>query len=396
MLNFDKKNKCFGCTACKKVCPKKAIEMKENEDGFLEPYIIEEKCIKCGMCEKKCPALNYKEEEKISPVKTVSAYKKDNNDYREYTSGGIFFEIAKLVIEEKGYVCGCIWDDEMNAKHIVSNNIDIVRKMQTSKYVQSDLNDCFEQIEKLTQKGTKVLFTGTACQIAGLKSAIDNNDLLYTCEIVCHGVPSPKVWKKYVNYVEKKEKSKLKNVNFRYKGKYGWITPYSKYYFENGKEKMFLTYNEDIYLQGFSKSLFYRSSCYSCIYKGKKSLSDLIIGDFWGCSSELLAATNNRGISIVLVNSEKGNELLDKIYEYYNVREEKLKEVVTENSPIIKPVSPNSKRTDFFEKLNYLDDKKMVKKIKEMTFDKKTYIKGVMYKMGILEKIKVKKYKRTH
>lgn len=396
MLEFDKRHKCFVCTACKSICPQQAIEMIENEEGFLEPKIIEEKCIKCGLCERKCPAINYNQKEKINPLKVISAYKKNSKDYKNYTSGGVFIELAKKIIEENGYVCGCIWNDNMEAEHILTNNISEIEKMQTSKYVQSNLKDCIKRIKELTKDEIKVLFTGTACQIAAVKSVLEDNDLIYTCEIVCHGVPSPKVWRKYVGYMEKKTKSKIKNVNFRFKGKYGWITPFSKYYFENGKEKRFLTYNEDVYLQGFSKSLFYRKSCYNCIYKGKKSLSDVIIGDFWGCPSKLLENNHNKGISIVLINNEKGKRLFDKISEHYIINEEVLEDVIKENSPIIKPVEENDNRQKFFEDLIDISDEKMVENIKKLTFNKNTYIKQWMYKLGILEKLKMNRYRKKH
>ena len=146
----------------------------------------------------------------------------------------------------------------------------------------------------------------------------------------------------------------------------------------------------------FSKSLFYRKSCYNCIYKGKKSLSDVIIGDFWGCPSKLLENNHNKGISIVLINNEKGKRLFDKISEHYIINEEVLEDVIKENSPIIKPVEENDNRQKFFEDLIDISDEKMVENIKKLTFNKNTYIKQWMYKLGILEKLKMNRYRKKH
>lgn len=283
----------------------------------------------------------------------------------------------------------------MEAIHILSNNIKEIEKMQTSKYVQSNLKNVFSEIKEKIDNNRKVLFTGTACQIAGLKKVIKDTELLYTCEIVCHGVPSPKVWKNYVKYIEYKYKSKLSNVNFRYKGKYGWITPFTKYYFEDGKEIQFLSYCNDIYMQGFSQSLYYRNTCYNCSYKGKRSMADITIGDFWGCPTELLMESENKGISVILINSQKGIKLIDKIAEKYIINETNLNNVIRENHPLMNSVKINKNREKFFNNLSD-NDKEMIKNIKKLNLDKKIYIKKLLYKLRIFEKIKMIKYKKEH
>ena len=288
MIDFDFEKNCYGCRNCENICPTKAIKMKENNEGFLIPFIEKEKCINCGLCNIKCPFLNIKKDNTNMQLRTwYSCYMKDEKKRQESSSGGIFPLLADWVLQSNGYVCGCIWNNEIEAVHVVTNKIEDINKMKGSKYVQSNLKSVVEEINLLLKNEKKVLFTGTPCQVAAIKNYFSNQKNLYTMAVICEGVSSPKVWKKYKCYEEKINNSKIKDVKFRCKD-IGWEPPIMKIFFENGKVKSQLTYSANIFGQGFLQGLFYRNSCNNCQYKLENYNADIIVGDLWGASKELL------------------------------------------------------------------------------------------------------------
>lgn len=393
MINFNFEKYCYGCAACKYKCPKSAIKMEYNSEGFLVPKIDMEKCIGCGVCEKVCPYLNEDMQNKICEEDVIcAAYRKNTKNYRNYTSSGIFSEIARNFIEAGNYVAGCIWDENMKARHIVSCKMNDIRKMACSKYVQSDIQEIYEEIHKVLNLNKKILICGTPCQIAAIKRSFISNNI-YTIAIVCHGTPSPKVWEKYKEKLEKEQNSKMINANFRYKGKFGWITPYTKYEFENGKKIKRLSFTDDPYVIAFGEDLLHRNSCYECKYKGSNSGADLIIGDFWGCPSRLLKKSHNKGISAVIVHTENGKKLLEKISDKFNYEEECVKDIVKENNPILNPVKYNFKREDFYT--DFIKNES-IDKFSFSTDNFKYKLKKIMYKIYVFEIIKRIKYKFKH
>lgn len=395
MINFDFSKNCYGCSACKNVCSTNAIKMVGNVEGFLVPTVDKTKCVDCKMCDKVCPYLNRNNSSSKKPEdKVVSAYRKDSSKYKEYTSSGIFAELARIMIKNGGKVCGCIWDDEMHAKHILTDDINIVKKMSYSKYVQSSLEDCYKEIQESLKSGKNVLFCGTPCQVAALNNYVKfYKENLYTIGIVCHGTPSPAVWEKYKTILEKKNNSRMIDANFRYKGKYGWLTPFTQYKFENGKEEVKLSFTEDPYVIAFGADILHRNTCYKCDYKGTKSGADLITGDFWGCSSNLLKKSKNRGISSVIVHTKKGNEMIDLLREKFEIQESSENLIEAENKPIYTPVKYNPVREKFYDSfgktgnLNYI----------YIMFNRRKYkIKRVLYKISFFELLKRAKYKIKH
>ncbi|MCI5656056.1 MAG: Coenzyme F420 hydrogenase/dehydrogenase, beta subunit C-terminal domain [Ruminococcus sp.] len=392
-FNFDKQ--CYGCRACENICVRKAITMKYNSEGFLIPVVDKDKCIECKLCEKICPKLTAVDiPKKCDSDKIVSAYRKDSSRYREYTSSGIFNELAKRTIANGGKVCGCIWNENMQAEHILTDNIEDVKKMSYSKYVQSDMKECYREIEQTLKDGYHVLFSGTPCQVAAMKKYLRKDySGLFTIAIVCHGVPSPKVWEAYKTKLENEQNAKMVNANFRYKGKYGWITPFSYYEFDDGKKLEKLSFTEDPYVIAFGADILHRNTCYNCNYKGSLNEADLIIGDFWGCSSKLLSASKNKGISSVIIHTQKGQEMIDSLSDVFVLDTSTSDFIKAENKPIYAPVKYNPVREKFY---NDFKQDGSLKFIYTMFNRKKYKVKRVLYKFSIFELLKRMKYKIKH
>ena len=384
VINFNFENNCYGCRNCENICPQKAIKMVENQEGFLIPKIDYEKCVDCGLCAQKCPYLQVNKNQSLQEKKWYACYLIDEEKRKQSASGGIFAALADLLIKNDGYVCGCIWNENLEAVHIITNKPEEIEKMKGSKYVQSNLKDCAPTIQKMLLHH-KVLFTGTPCQVAAIKKYVGNNENLYTMSVICKGVPSPKVWKKYVQNLEKNNKSKLLNVQFKNK-EIGWEPPVMKQFFENGKITSKLSFSTDLYGIGFLQGLFYRNSCSNCQYKLAGYNADIVVGDFWGASKSIVQETNNKGVSAVLVNSKKGQELFSQIasqIKFYSMNEE---DIIRENQMIIKSVTIHPNRNKFYENIDRIDinqnirdniilpvNKKLKNVIKELAYKTKTY-----------------------
>lgn len=250
MIKINRKEECCGCTACKSICPVDAIEMKEDEEGFLYPYIDEKLCIHCNACEKACPMLNVEKEEKVKQ-KAYIVNNKNTKIRLESTSGGAFTAIAEYVIEKKGIVFGAAFNEDLEVEHIAINNKEELKRFRGSKYVQSDMNDTFTQVKKYLEQGTIVCFSGTPCQVEGLKKFLPKEySNLITVDVVCRAVPSPKLYRLYKQYMKKKMKSdEIEDIIFRDKSVYGYryttMTVKTKYkIYHNGVES-------DPYLRAF-------------------------------------------------------------------------------------------------------------------------------------------------
>ena len=395
MINFDFDKLCYGCKACESICTHGAISFESNLEGFLAPKIDESRCVSCGLCEKVCPYLNENANNQINDEDKIYAlFRRDSCEYKEYTSSGIFHYLARTIIMSNGYVCGCVWDKNMKAVHIVSNNLDDVKRMSYSKYVQSDISDCFLKIKEKLNNGKKVLFCGTPCQAAALRMFLMRDfENLYVLAIVCHGVPSPGVWNEYKNLLQEQVKSEMINANFRYKGKYGWITPYTKYEFKSGKVLEKLSFTEDPYVIAFGADILHRNSCYRCKYKGSNNNADLVIGDFWGCPTKLLKASKNRGISAVIVHTQKGNELIDEFQKQFYVEKSTIDNITSENRPIMNPVKYNPYRETFYDDFSQSHS---VMLLYTMMNRKKYRVKRILYKFSVFEMIKRFKYLIKH
>lgn len=306
-----KEKACTGCTACMNICPKAAIQMKEDCEGFLYPNINETLCIGCNLCDKVCPILK----EKTSQRKQVIAYaakNKENNVRKICASGGVFSAISDWILDQNGSVYGAVFDKNFQVIHAKAENKKIRDRMRGSKYPQSSLDHIFQKVKSDLDSDKKVLFSGTPCQIDGLKSYLRKEyKQLYLCDIICHGVMSPKVFQDFIQFLSKKFHASIKSICFRDK-KEDWINQRWKYEMENGKVRV-----DDTYMLKLKK-LYYghlcmRPSCHECLYANLNRVSDLTIGDYWGIDEAVPGFRDHLGISCILVNTEKGVELLENI-----------------------------------------------------------------------------------
>lgn len=359
MIDIKDKSQCCGCNACYNICPKNCIDMIMDEEGFVYPYIDKTNCIKCNLCEKKCPILN--EKYSVEP-QLYGVFSNDSEISKKSSSGGLFSLLSKIILNNGGIVYGARYNEKNLVVHDYITTYDEIDKLRGSKYVQSDINDSLKKVKQHLKEGLVVLFSGVPCHIAGLKSYLGKDyENLYCIEIVCHGVPSPKIYKDYIKSLEDKFKSKIKCINFREKSN-GWENYNIFIQFENG-EKIIENAMENTYMKGFLKDLYIRPSCFDCKFKNFSSGSDIVLGDLWGISNIDKEFYNNNGVSMVSINSKKGKELFEKIPEE-NISKKKfnLDDVSKYNPCLVKSTPLYKERNDFFKKYNGKNLKKLVKK----------------------------------
>lgn len=396
MIDKEIKNKkdCSGCHACMSICPKGCITMTHDNEGFLYPKVNYNLCIKCKKCIDVCPVIN-----KPKTNETPQAYaciNKDEETRLKSSSGGIFTLLADLVLQEEGAVFGAAFNSQFELEHICIDNSNIhdLDKLRGSKYLQSRIGNAYIEAENKLKTGKPVLFTGTPCQIAGLRSYLNkqnrvdieykenkekneskekegnignkgNNEKernkegyeekkeyanLITMDFVCHGVPSPKVWDIYRKFREDKEQTKTQIVNFRYK-KEGWKKFSMFFKFDNDNE---YTNNleKDIYLKAFLKDLCLRPSCYDCKFKGLNRYSDITLADFWGVAKELPDMDDDSGTSLVFVNSVNGQEIFDKIKDDMIFKEANIQSAIKYNPAAIRSAKYNKDRDMFMRQIS--------------------------------------------
>ena len=309
------KNICSGCGACEQKCPASAIKMQPDEEGFLYPVIDFDKCTNCGLCRKICPVANKYKDTEEEP--RAYAAKILNEDIRKNSSsGGMFTYFAEKILSQNGVVFGAGFDANMRVVHKYCDSVDELPSIRGSKYVQSEIGDSYKRAKEFLDEGRAVLFTGTACQIGGLFAYLGDKkyDNLYTLDIICHGVPSPKIWADYLKLREKKAESKAVKVSFRDKTE-GWQSYSMKISFENGTEYRELSGN-DMYLKGFIQDLYLRPACSACSFKQMHRQSDITMADFWGIEKELPKYDDKKGTSLILAHTPKAEKLIgdtDKI-----------------------------------------------------------------------------------
>jgi len=354
------KTACNGCGACHDICLNNCIEMRTDNEGFLYPFFIEENCISCNACERVCPVTQNKKKISRKPQSFI-AWNKDDNVRATSTSGGLFSALADNTISEGGIVVGAAFDQSYHLRHTTASNRQGYLPMMGSKYLQSDTRGIYRQVKEYLNTGESVLFTGTACQIAGLNAFLNKEyDRLLTCEVICHGVPSPGVYKDYLRYLESKMRSKVNTYQFRSK-KYGWsnLTVCVKY--ANGKKK---TYKARYcpYHTWFGKHFSIRPSCYQCFFRGMNREADITIGDFWGIENYRSDIDRDKGVSLVLANSKKGIRCLNDIKEKLYLEQCPFDWVIEKNPYLIKNYPIPLQREAFFSDYRNMSIKELVKK----------------------------------
>ena len=332
MITVIDKKDCCGCSACVQRCPKHCISLCEDSEGFSYPQVDTESCIDCGLCEKVCPMLHPSEEGR-KPLAVYAAKNKDEEIRRTSSSGGVFTALAEKIIREGGLVFGACFNADWEVVHDYTETIEGLSRFRGSKYVQSRIGETYGQAETFLKTGRKVLFSGTPCQIAGLRKFLRKKyENLLTVDVICHGAPSPAVWREYLKEEIARQRGKntvlprpihekdvlVEGISFRDKT-FGW----KKYSFAlalsttNGSGEKFsfcsrIPLNENLFLKGFLADLYLRPSCYACLFKCGKSGSDVTLGDFWGLQEVMPEFDDDKGMTALLVNDERGEACVDK------------------------------------------------------------------------------------
>lgn len=378
-LEKNNKKDCNGCGICTLGCPTNAIKMIEDKEGFFYPQIDEEKCIKCNKCKKTCS--NYNDSK--GNEKVYMAINKNKDELRKSSSGGMYYILAKYVIEKKGVVFGVEYGENLKVQHNYYETLKECQKFQGSKYLRSDIGNSYEKVKEFLNKDRYVLFTGTPCQCNALRTYLKKDyEKLILCDIVCHANPSQKVFDKYVKEIEEKNGKKVIKIWFRSKEN-GWKNQTPIIEFEN-REKI----EENTYFQAFVSELLGRPSCHDCKFATSKRVTDFSIADFWGIEKVLPNVKNDdTGISVLTVNSEKGN----KIFQEVNLNMEiiEVDKEVTFSYNHGHNVPPHKNRQKFFDNLDTMPVIENMQKCLKVSFTKKALRKLKRIVKGILKKAKI-------
>lgn len=350
--------------------------MREDEEGFLYPFVDMSECIDCGLCEKSCPIIN--RGENVEPLKVIAAKNPDEEERMRSSSGGMFILLAREVIDKGGIVFGAVWDDKWEVKISCAETMEEVYPMLGSKYLQARVETAYKDAETYLKAGKKLLFTGSPCQIAGLHSFLrkDYPNLL-TVDFLCHGAPSPGVWRRYLSELMRKNTavkavvgkntvsqslncmSSIEDIKFRDK-RLGWkkfsFTVLKKSASKADKNSVSLSYpfNEDPYMKGFLSNIYLRPSCYGCVSKNGVSHSDITIADFWGINRIMPDYDDDKGVSLVLINTNRGGQIIDMLT--LDMRQSNLSDARATNGGFNDHLQPHPKRTEFYRRFTKGDE----------------------------------------
>ena len=374
---------CTGCASCSQICPQEAVGMAANDEGFFYPCINTELCSDCGLCRKTCPVnkaisivtikqnknecimLNDDSRDKstifgsadLSDKKHLSdkqrnayaCYSKDEDTRSKSSSGGVFTQIAQSILSKNGVIFGAGFDGEFKVRHTYVENEKELDGLRRSKYVQSDTGNTFREARAFLKEGREVLFCGTPCQIAGLKAFLNREyENLLTCDLACHGVPSPKVWRMYLDYIKEKYKSSISAVSFRDKST-GWNSSSMKINFSDGSQYIDRV-KKEIFFIGFGKSIFNRNSCYNCKFRIQNTKADITLADFWGIDKQNDSDfSDNKGVSLVITHNTAGENALSRIRGQVCIKQRTLDEAVQHNPRLVSSVIEPSGRKSFFD-----------------------------------------------
>lgn len=376
---------CTGCGACQQICPKKCITMAPDKEGFLYPVVDESKCVKCGRCVKVCQLEHIVPEQKdcLENVKAWAAKLRNKEKVMKSASGGAFVAIAEYILENEGIVFGCAYNEKMQVIHRSVSRMADLPLLQSSKYVQSNTLSTFAEAKKYLDEGRIVLYSGTPCQIAGLRLFLGNDyDKLYTIDLICHGVPSPMLFQKYLVWLGKENGGRITRYNFRDKRKRGWNDSFICSYSAGNNERF--SYAEyDPYFKHFLLQDTYRECCYNCLFSKPERCADFTIGDYWGIQHIHPEFEDSTGVSALIANTRKGVAFLSALENKVDLLPTKYHDIRRYNHNLNMPTPRNSEREHIY--------------IGIMDKDASSYIRSIRLNVPLLKQISCripKKYKR--
>jgi len=352
-----KREKCTGCSACAEICPKGCIAMLPDGEGFLRPFVEKGVCVDCGLCQKICPINNPVLDDEKEPA-AFAVRHRDERIRKISSSGGAFSALALQFLSQGGAVIGAGFDEAHMVIHKVCTNESDLDDLRRSKYVQSDIHGTYRNAKNLLEKGKMVLFCGTPCQVGGIKAYLGiEYPNLYTVDFICHGVPSPTAWKKYLEFREKEAGTIAKDISFRSKIM-GWKKYSLEIYFQDDKKYSGIV-GEDFYLRSFVMDMDLRPSCYQCQFKQLHRQADVTMADFWGIDRMDTAWNNDTGVSLVMIHSEKGRQLMNATEVDLEVQSVTLIDALASNPSMTHSVLKPALREQFMKDMHKLSFDKL-------------------------------------
>lgn len=376
---------CTGCRACEQICSRDAISMQANEEGFLESVTDYSKCVDCGLCRLACPQ-NTKQ--KLSaPMEVLAARDKDDAEIKVSASGGAFAAAARVIINHGGVAVGAAYNDDMTISHIIIDKVENLPRLQSSKYVQSNTENTFKEVKKLLRNGKVVLYSGTPCQIGGLKGFLRKDyDNLFTMDLICHGVPSPKLFAKYLKWMGERLKGDIDYFDFRDKST-GWGLEYMT---KTKTKTKTSSSSADPYYYHFLCGDTYRECCYRCQYCRKERVGDITIGDYWGIEKQHPSFYSPKGVSCILVNTEKGGNLWNMVANEFITLQSTFEKVAIDNHNLEAPTTRPAIRDSVYKHLDDMSPKEYFESQLPVPFNLKARIKMLLPSWF---KVLIKKYK---
>ena len=351
MISIINKEECTGCCACLNVCPDGCITMECDHEGFRYPKVDTTRCQDCKLCENVCPLIdgNNISLDRLKSPQVLAVWNRNHAIRLDSTSGGVFSGLATGIFEKQGYVAGAVYAKDHTVVHIVTNDPQQLDALRSSKYLQSDIGTLFNHIRELLDDDKRVLICGTPCQIAGLYHVlVKDYENLITCDFICVGVNSPKVFLKYIEMLEKEYAAPATRIKFKNKT-YGWHRFSTRIDFANGKSYIKDRYH-DLFMKGYLQYKgFVRPSCYSCQFKGTQRQADITLADFWGLDKTRPELDNDCGTSAILLNSEKGREFFQSAKHMFVSQECSIQEVADGNLALTQSIKQKPNRNQFFE-----------------------------------------------
>ena len=388
MIKFEQKHDCCGCEACKQICPKGCITMQVDEEGFCYPEVDSTACIDCGLCERACPVLIPSTKESLGIPTAYAAVVNDEKLREKSSSGGIFTLLAEETLKTGGVVFGAAFTEDFRAVyHCSIENCADLDKLRGSKYLQSRIGDTYIQVKQVLDTGRQVLFTGTPCQVEGLKAFLRKDyDNLFCMDIICHGVPSPLVWAKYVSLKEQEAGSAVTQISFRHK-RYGWKKFAIMMIFLNAGEYV-CWHGDDPFMKVFLQNLCLRPSCYQCKFKKENRVSDITVADFWGIENVRPEMDDGKGTSLVVVHSPKGAAILKEISQRMRIQEADYIAAIQDNPSMVQSVKKPQNRDCFMQEVCKKSFLSLEKKYTRRPISTRDIIRKVLQHLGLLDSVR--------